>query len=84
MIELLNRYCLDNKSNTGLLLLDLPTGTGKTYNVLRFIKEYLKQNHEKKIFFVTTLKKNLDAPFNELQKELDSDPDLKESVFRVL
>ena len=48
MIELLNRYCLDNKNNTGLLLLDMPTGTGKTYNVLRFIKEYLKQNHEKK------------------------------------
>lgn len=84
MIELLNRYCLDNKNNTGLLLLDMPTGTGKTYNVLRFIKEYLKQNHEKKIFFVTTLKKNLDAPFNDLQRELESDPDLKESVFRVL
>lgn len=84
MIELLKRYCLDNTKDTGLLLLDMPTGTGKTYNVLQFIKSYLKQNQEKKIFFVTTLKKNLDDPYNELIKELDNDPDLKDSVFRVL
>jgi Rad3-related DNA helicase len=62
----------------------MPTGTGKTYNVLQFIKSYLKQNQEKKIFFVTTLKKNLDDPYNELIKELDNDPDLQDSVFRVL
>ena len=84
MIELLKRYCLDNTKDTGLLLLDMPTGTGKTYNVLQFIKSYLKQNQEKKIFFVTTLKKNLDDPYNELIKELDNDPDLQDSVFRVL
>ena len=84
MIELLKRYCLDNTKDTGLLLLDMPTGTGKTYNVLQFIKSYLKQNQDKKIFFVTTLKKNLDDPYNELIKELDNDSDLKDSVFRVL
>jgi hypothetical protein len=84
MIELLKRYCLDNTRDTGLLLLDMPTGTGKTYNVLQFIKSYLKQNQDKKIFFVTTLKKNLDDPYNDLIKELDKDSDLKDSVFRVL
>ena len=84
MIELLKRYCLDNSKDTGLLLLDMPTGTGKTYNVLQFIKSYLKQNQDKKIFFVTTLKKNLDDPYNDLIKELDKDSDLKDSVFRVL
>lgn len=84
MIELLKRYCLDNTKDTGLLLLDMPTGTGKTYNVLQFIKSYLKQNQDKKIFFVTTLKKNLDDPYNDLIKELDKDSDLKDSVFRVL
>lgn len=84
MLELLNRYCLDDTKNTGLLLLDMPTGTGKTYNVLQFIKSYLKQNHDKKIFFVTTLKKNLNDPYNDLINDLDNEPDLKDSVFRVL
>ncbi len=84
MIELLNKYCLNNTNDTGLLLLDMPTGTGKTYNVLQFIKSYLRQNNDKKIFFITTLKKNLDSPYSELIKDLDNEPDLKDSVFRVL
>ena len=84
MLELLNRYCLDNTNDTGLLLLDMPTGTGKTYNVLQFIKSYLRQNHDKRIFFVTTLKKNLDDPYNELLDDLKEEPDLRDTVFRVL
>ena len=84
MKDLLKRYCLDNENDTGLLLLDMPTGSGKTHNVLLFIKDYLKQNHDKKIFFVTTLKKNLDDPYNKLLKNLESEPELKECVFRVL
>ena len=84
MLELLNRYCLDNTNDTGLLLLDMPTGTGKTYNVLQFIKSYLRQNQDKKIFFVTTLKKNLDDPYNELLDDLKEEPDLCDAVFRVL
>lgn len=84
MIELLNKYCIENKKDTGLMLLDMPTGSGKTYNVLQFIKNYLKQNNDKKIFFVTTLKKNLDDPYKDLIKELDKEPGLGDSVFRVL
>ncbi len=84
MLELLNRYCLDNTKDTGLLLLDMPTGTGKTYNVLQFIKSYLRQNHDKRIFFVTTLKKNLDDPYNELLDNLKEEPNLCDAVFRVL
>ena len=84
MLKLLNRYCLDNTKDTGLLLLDMPTGTGKTYNVLQFIKSYLRQNQDKKIFFVTTLKKNLDDPYNELLDDLKDEPDLCDTVFRVL
>lgn len=84
MLELLNRYCLDNTKETGLMLLDMPTGTGKTYNVLQFIKSYLRQNKDKKIFFVTTLKKNLDDPYNELLNDLKDEPDLCDTVFRVL
>lgn len=84
MLELLNRYCLDNTKETGLMLLDMPTGTGKTYNVLQFIKSYLRQNQDKKIFFVTTLKKNLDDPYNELLDDLKNEPELCDTVFRVL
>ena len=84
MLKLLNRYCLDNTKDTGLMLLDMPTGTGKTYNVLQFIKSYLRQNRDKKIFFVTTLKKNLDDPYNELLDDLKGESDLRDTVFRVL
>ena len=84
MIELLNRYCLDKDNDTGLLLLDMPTGTGKTYSVIQFIKQYLKENKEKKIFFVTTLKKNLDDPYKDLMNALKDDKGLQKSVFRVL
>lgn len=87
MKELLNKYCLVNKEDTGLMLLDMPTGTGKTYNVLQFIKDFLKQKDQnKKIFFVTTLKKNLDDPYSDLLGEIEKDSELKDSdcIFRVL
>jgi hypothetical protein len=84
MLKLLNRYCLDDKNDTGLLLLDMPTGTGKTYSVIQFIKHYLKENNEKKIFFVTTLKKNLDDPYKDLMDALEDDKSLQDTVFRVL
>lgn len=84
MIELLNKYCIDNQNNTGLLLLDMPTGTGKTYSVLNFIKDYLKQDSSRKIFFITTLKKNLDDPYKDLIENLSSDYEIKDSIFRVL
>src|SRR5690606_24164738 len=66
MKQILNNYC--NKES-GLLLFDPPTGSGKTYNVLSWIyhnyKDFCKEN--RKIFFVTNLKKNL--PYQKLKKE---------------
>lgn len=66
MINILNNYC--NKEN-GLLLFNPPTGSGKTHNVLKWIfenyKDYCKEN--RKIFFITNLKKNL--PFDELRTD---------------
>ena len=84
MLELLNRYCLENANDTGLLLLDMPTGTGKTYNVIQFIKRYLKENNGKRIFFVTTLKKNVQDTYADLLRELGDNQELQDSVFRVL
>lgn len=57
---------IDKENENGLMLLDMPTGSGKTHCVLDFIHDYVvNQNGEKKIFFLTTLKKNL--PTEELR-----------------
>lgn len=62
---------MDNDKENGLLLLDMPTGFGKTYSVINYIAEFIKENSDtgKKIFFITTLKKNL--PVEELKRRLD-------------
>lgn len=67
MFNTIHNYCY-NGQNNGLLLLDMPTGSGKTYNVLNYIfKESIKEeNKNKKFFFITTLKKNL--PVKELEE----------------
>ncbi len=66
MKEILNAYC--KQSNPGLLLLSMPTGSGKTYHVLEFIysnyQEFAAQ--KRKILFITNLKKNL--PLADLRK----------------
>lgn len=54
MRDILEKYC---EYNNGLFLLPLPTGCGKTYNVFEYIFKHYKKN--RKIFFITTLKKNL-------------------------
>lgn len=57
--NLLEKYCdITNPEKTGLLLLDLPTGFGKTYETLKFIYDNY-QKSDKKIVFLTELKKNL-------------------------
>ena len=67
MFNTIRNYCY-NGQNNGLLLLDMPTGSGKTYNVLNYIfEESIKEeNKSKKFFFITTLKKNL--PIKELEE----------------
>ena len=67
MYTTIKDYC-SNGIDNGLLLLDMPTGFGKTYNVLKYIYEASLQESlsERKFFFVTTLKKNL--PKEDLEK----------------
>ena len=62
MQEAIKHFC--EAKDKGLFLLDMPTGFGKTYNVLEFIANNYS-NIKGKIIFVTTLKKNL--PFDDLQ-----------------
>ena len=39
MEKLIKQFCEENKRNNGLLLIDMPTGMGKTYAVTKYIAE---------------------------------------------
>ena len=66
MKQAIVNFC--KSTDTGLFLLDMPTGFGKTYCVLDFMVDNYDapEFKDKKIFFVTTLKKNL--PDKELRE----------------
>lgn len=67
MQNTINDYINDTTKNTGLMLIDPPTGYGKTYMAAQSIYNYARKSEgNKKIFFVTTLIKNL--PVDELRK----------------
>lgn len=67
MQNTINSFMNDPSLNSGLMLIDSPTGYGKTYKVLQNIYQYIRNSkNKKKIFFVTTLIKNL--PIEELKK----------------
>lgn len=67
MYSAIKRYC-ENERNNGLYLLDMPTGFGKTYNVIKYIFDAATDevNKDRRYFFITTLKKNL--PSSELEE----------------
>ena len=60
MEEILDKYCA---FENGLFLLNLPTGFGKTYEVLQYLLRH--HNDDRIVYFVTNLKKNL--PHEELR-----------------
>ena len=54
----------------GLMLLDMPTGSGKTHSIIEYIAHHIDtlKASNRKIIFITTLKKNL--PIKDLEKRL--------------
>lgn len=78
----LNENCLEQK--TGLLLLSMPTGFGKTHSVLDFIYHNYQQfkAQGRKIIFITNLKKNL--PYQDLEKRFIQNNKNKEYQENVL
>ena len=68
MYNIVKKYCDDSSFSNGLLLIDTPTGFGKTHDVIKYIFEAStdEKNIGRKYFFITTLKKNL--PQEELRK----------------
>lgn len=81
MKEVIKSFCEDEQTTNGLFLIDMPTGAGKTYEVIHYIKELMEKYPDKKIFFVTTLKKNLDDPYNDLLDILLEEQ--RKKVFRI-
>lgn len=67
MYEIIKRY-VENENSNGLLLVDMPTGSGKTYSAIQFIYNscIAEANTNRKYIFVTTLKKNL--PYDDLEE----------------
>ena len=59
MKKILKSFLENSESQSGLMLLPLTTGSGKTHHVLEYIADLLKRNREQKVFFITTQKKNL-------------------------
>ena len=72
MYDIIKRY-VENENENGLLLVDMPTGSGKTYSAIDFIyKSCLNpENHDRKYIFVTTLKKNL--PHEDILGKFEAD-----------
>lgn len=83
MYNIIKNYC-ENDSSNGLFLIDMPTGFGKTYSVLKYISDACKEkkNKKRKYFFITPLKKNL--PVNELKKFFEKTLKTKDFSEKVL
>ena len=84
MKNIIKRYCENENIKNGLILLDMPTGSGKTHSVLDFIHDYVVNGGDKKIFFITTLLKNL--PEEELKNRFEKSGHLslfKEKFLRI-
>ena len=66
----------------GLYVCELPTGYGKTYSSVQAIAEYVKDHcPDRKVFFLTTLKKNL--PEEELKAAIQDDALFGRDVLRI-
>lgn len=71
MYRAIKNFCDNADIANGLFLIDMPTGFGKTHTVLDYIYETAMDDSRanQKIFFITTLKKNL--PQEDLRKRFE-------------
>ena len=68
MEELIRNF--RDEKESGLLLIDYPTGVGKTYNAVKYI---LNHKDDEKIFYITPLKKNLFEVYEKLNMEMNDE-----------
>ncbi len=75
-----------NNRNSGLCLIDMPTGTGKTYNTIELFKRYINGeilNDVDLLVYVTPLKKNIAETYDKLRKAINNDEVFNKNVIRV-
>ncbi len=66
----------------GLTLIDMPTGSGKTYNAISLLKEYIEGEclqEIERVFYLTPLNKNVKDAYEDLRKLFSKEG--KESLF---
>ena len=80
MQNILTKYCIEDNDN-GLLLIDMPTGSGKTFNIIEFIFNNFDKI-KRKVFFITPLKKNL--TYDKLMERFKKENRLEEFEKSVL
>ena len=64
-----------NKAH-GFTLIDMPTGTGKTYNTLLLIEKYLRGHifqDVEKVIYLTPLNKNINEAYEKLRGKFSQD-----------
>ena len=72
MYKAISKFCKDESLSNGLMLIDMPTGSGKTHQCLDFIFDEVMDisNRNKKYFFITSVKNNL--PYDKLKERFRS------------
>lgn len=65
------------EKESGLLLIDYPTGVGKTYDAISYMAQH---RNDETIFFITPLKKNLLETYEKLKNIIKDDKWFEENV----
>lgn len=70
------------KNRNGLFLVDMPTGSGKTYGTINILEDYIRGkcfNDVPKMFYITPLIKNIDEVLEDLKKRFIDNYELFDS-----
>lgn len=84
MENIIRTFCNEHKS--GLKLISMPTGAGKTYNANKYISLFLRNKNPesiKAIFYITPLKKNVDDTYNKLLKDFSITAEEDKHIIRL-
>ncbi|MCB2196985.1 MAG: hypothetical protein KQH79_14080 [Bacteroidetes bacterium] len=77
--DILKTRLVRSDHNQGLLLLNLPTGFGKTHYVIEYLADSIKSNSSKKIWFITDIKNNL--PWKKLKNKIGKEKFYQHCLF---
>ena len=70
------------QNRNGMFLIDMPTGSGKTYGTINILEDYIKGKtfvDIPKMFYITPLIKNIDEVIEDLKKRFKDDLELFDS-----